>query len=273
MAESIATACDVLVELGDDLARQGLPYFAAVSFHNAALGHLARGRYSRAVAYGRRAIVQLELTPGQPGVESTHVMVAMALWELGEQDQAERHLRLAIAREDSPSDAQADGAWILGATGDIDEAWILLGRATRDALDGAVEPGALACVQYSRVLVSLVAGDAPEAASALEGAGEGSIELDAIARHASMAAMVALAAGKREDAMDLADEGARVAVAQGASHWEHWLRLLRSVASSNRDEFRRSLHVLLTSAKTIHSGPGGCRPAGTAPSRCRSRRH
>ena len=37
---SIAAACDILVELGDDLARQELPYFAAVSFHNAALGNL-----------------------------------------------------------------------------------------------------------------------------------------------------------------------------------------------------------------------------------------
>jgi DNA-binding SARP family transcriptional activator/tetratricopeptide (TPR) repeat protein len=245
---SIATACEVLAELGEDLARQELPYFAAVSFHNAALGHFARGRYSAAVGYGRRAISQLELTAGQPGVESTHVLVAMALWELGQHDQADRCITDATAREDSPSDAQADGAWILGATGAVDDAWLLLARAARGAIDGAVEPGAHACVQYSRVLVSLVSGDAQEASAALDGAREGSIELDAIVRHASLAAMVALANDRRDDAVKLADEGLRVAVAQGAGHWEQWLRLVRSVASGNRDEYRRSLLAVLTSA-------------------------
>ena len=192
----------------------------------------------------------------------------MALWELGQEDQAVRHLTEATTREDSPSDAQADGAWILGATGAVDDAWLLLGRAARGAIDGAVEPGAHACVQYSRVLVSLVAGNCMKPPPRLKVRWEGSIELDAIARHASLAAMVAVANGHRGEAVELADDGLRVAIAQGAGHWEHWLRLLRSVASGHRDEYRRSLLALLTTARLSTLALAGRRAARPAAPGC-----
>ena len=61
--------------------------------------------------------------------------------------------------------------------------------------------------------------------------------------------MVAVVNGQRREAERLANDGLRVAVAQGAGHWEQWLRLLQSVASGRRDEYRRSLLALLTTAR------------------------
>jgi DNA-binding SARP family transcriptional activator len=246
---SIADACDILYELGEDHSAQKLPYFAAVSFHNAALGQLARGRYAGAVGYALQAIDEFELTAGKPGVESTHALVAMALWELGSLEQAQRHLEQATARDDSPADAQADGAWMLGASGDVDGAWLLLGRAARAAIDGSSDPGVNACMQYTRALVCLVSGNARDAEAALDGASEGSIELDTMVRHAAMLAMVALANGRDDEALVEAERGKRTAIVQGASHWEMWLQLIAAVAGQNRDNYRQSLLAMLSQAQ------------------------
>ncbi len=245
----LVEACDVLVELGEDHSSQRLPYFAAVSFHNAAHGHLARGRYAAAAEYAQKSIDEFELTAGKPGVESTHALAARAMWELGNLEQARRHLEKATAREESPTDAQADGAWMLGASGDVDGAWLLLGRATRAAIDGTSDSGANACIQYARALVCLVSGNTREAELALDGATDGSIELDTHVRHASMSAMVALANGRDGEARTLAEGGALAAAAQGAGHWELWLRLIAAVASQDRDGYRQSLLAVLSNAR------------------------
>jgi len=246
---SIAEACDILIEVGEDHASQKLPYFAAVSFHNAALGHLARGRYAGAAGYALRAIDEFELTAGKPGVESTHAAVALALWELGRFEQAKRHLEQATLREDSPSDAQADGAWILGASGDVDGAWLLLGRASRAAIDESSDPGANACIQYTRALVFLVSGNVRDAEIAIDGASEGSIELDTLVRQAAMEAIVALARGRTDEALQVAERGAGLATEQGASRWEQWLRLIAAVAGQDRDGYRQSLLAVLSTAR------------------------
>ena len=245
----LGETCDVLVELGDAYARQDLPYFAAVSYHNAGLGHLARGRYSSAAGYARRAIDQLDLTPGHPGVESTHALAALALWELGHLDQAEQHMRAATLDEAAESDALADVAWILGVTGAVDSAWLLLGKAARAAMDGVSDLGAHASVRYTRVLVCIASGNLQDAASTLEGAWEGSIELDSAVRHKSLCALVALLLGRHNETLELASAGLRLATEQGAGHWEQWLRLIEAVASSDRDGFRRGLLGLLSAAK------------------------
>ena len=245
----LAEACDILAELGEDHSSQGLPYFAAISFHNAALGQLARGRYAGAVGYALRSVDEFELTATRPGVESTHALLARIHWEMGNLAQAKRHLELATTREDSPSDAQADGAWMLGASGDIDGAWLLLGKAARSAMDGSSDPGANACMQYTRALVCLVSGNVRDAEAALGGASEGSIELDALVRHATMEAMVALAGGRAEEALAAAERGIEVSVVQGASHWDQWVRLIASVASRDREGYRQGLLAVLSNAQ------------------------
>jgi DNA-binding SARP family transcriptional activator len=245
----LAPACDVLADLGDGHARDELPYFAAVSYHNAGLGQFARGRYSSAASCARMALDQFDLTAGRPGVESTHGLVAMALWETGEHDRAQRHLHEATGREDAPCDALADGAWILGATGALDSAWLLLGKAARSAMDGESDPGANASVQYTRSLLCMIAGNLDEAAAALVDAADGSIELDAVARHASASALVSLLQGRPEETLSIVESGLSVVVKQGAMHWEQWLRLLAAAARRDRDGYRRALLALLGSAK------------------------
>ena len=158
-------------------------------------------------------------------------------------------MRKATADETPESDALADVAWILGATGAVDSAWLHLGKAARAAMDGVSDPGAHACVRYTRVLVCLVSGNLEDAALTLEGAWEGSIELDSAVRHTTMSALVALLLTRNDEALELATAGLRLATEQGASHWEQWLRLIEAVASDDRDAFRRGLLAVLTSAK------------------------
>ncbi len=194
-------------------------------------------------------LIEFDLTAGRPGVESTHALIALALMELGQHDLAERHLSEATDHETAPCDAQADGAWMLGATGAVDSAWLLLSKAARAALDGESDSGANASVQYTRALLSLVAGNVDAAAHALTGASEGSIELDATARHTTMRSLVALMQGNTANAVGLAETGLRYVSQQGAGHWERWLRLIAAVAANERDEFRRALMAVLDAAK------------------------
>src|SRR5690606_23162234 len=146
-------------------------------------------------------------------------------------------LEYVSADEQTLADAQADAAWISSAQGDTDTAWVYVEQATAGTLNGARTPGARAAVQYSRALAHLVDGNLTAAERVLDAAHEGSVELDAVVRHASMRALVELTAGRSEQALQIADEGLARAEDQGATHWARWLRLLRSVAADDADGF------------------------------------
>jgi len=168
---------------------------------------------------------------------------------MGNLDLAKHHLDMATSQDELPADAQADAAWMMAASGSTDSAWLLLGRAARAAFEGSSDPGANACIQYTRALLCLAAGKVTDAEATLEGAREGSAELDALVQHASLHAMALLAAGRDLEALGVANKGLEVAEAQGASHWELRLRLIASVAASEPDQYRQCLLALLSSAK------------------------
>jgi len=245
----LAEASEVLEGLAKQHTGLGLTYFAGVSFHNAALAALARGRYEKCVTLGKHAVEQFNGTASRHGVESTHAVIALALAELGRFSQALGHLEQVPTSEQTLADAQADAAWIASAQGDTYTAWILVERAAAGTLDGARTPGAHAAVQYSRALVHLVDGDLAAADRVLAAAQEGSVELDAAVRHSAMRALVALLAGQGHTAIHFGAQGLIQAEGQGATHWVRWLRLLVSVAASDSDSFRRALAHLIASAK------------------------
>lgn len=245
----LAEASEVLEGLAQQHTRLGLTYFAGVSYHNAALAALARGRYEKCVTLGQQAIEQFNRTASRHGVESTHAVVALGLAELGRFSRASEHLEQVPSGEQTLADAQADAAWIASAQGDTNSAWILVERATASTLDGARTPGAHAAVQYSRALVHLVEGDLVVAERVLAAAREGSLELDAAIRHSAMRALVGLLAGEPAVASQAAAEGLEQAEDQGATHWVRWLRLLASVAASDAEAFRRALANLVAAAK------------------------
>jgi DNA-binding SARP family transcriptional activator len=201
------------------------------------------------VGLAKRAIDQFDRTPFRHGVESTHTLVAQALWELGQPDRAAEFLDSIGTSTQTPADAQADVAWIAAATGETDTAWVFIEQAARTAIDASTVPSAAACAQYSRTLAHVVDGNLTAARTALHGAQENSVELDAIVKHASISALIALLSDDRADALRWTQVGLEVGDQQGASHWLRWLRLLGAVAEADADGFRRALVNLAASAK------------------------
>jgi LuxR family maltose regulon positive regulatory protein len=244
----LADASETLEDLARDHARLGLTYFAGVSYHNAALAAQARGQYENAVSLGNRAVEQFNRTPSRHGIESTHAMIAVALCELGQYSRAAGHLECLATSDKTLADAQADAAWIAAAEGNTTHAWLLIEQAAAATLEGGHTPGSIAAVQYSRALAYLVDFEVGSARRVLA-ANEGSLELDALARHASMEALVAVLSGNQDEALRLAEDGLAVADRQGASHWIRWLRFLTGVARADGQEVRRSVIHLAASAK------------------------
>jgi DNA-binding SARP family transcriptional activator len=246
---SLSDASEVLEHVAREHARAELHHYAAVSYHNAALVAFARGRYDPSVRLARTAIDHFNRTKLKIGVESTQVLAAQGMWELGEVARAREFLVSLNAGQRLPTDAQTDAAWIAAATGDTDRAWVLIEEATRAVLDANSVPSETAGAQYARVLAHLVDGNLHAARRELVGAQENSIELDAIERHAAMTALVALAGGDRAEAMAAVREGQAIAARHGASHWLQWYQLLAAVAEQDADGYRRSILCLTSSAK------------------------
>jgi len=246
---SLVTASDVFVEMAEQQSRLGLYYFAGVSYHNASLAYFARGLYERSIALSHQAIRQFERTPSKHGVESTHAVLAIALLELGETNRADASLECIPSSPEVLADAKADAAWIAAAQGDTDRAWVLIEQASSSARDGARTPGAHAAVQYSKALAHLVDGNLTAAAKAVSDAHDGSVELDALARHYAMSALLALLSDDVASAGQLAREGVAVAERQRAMHWARWLHLIAAVAESDADGVRRALVHLSSSAR------------------------
>lgn len=246
---SLSKAAEVFEEMAEEQARLGLTYFAAVSYHNAALAAFARGRYETALSMARRAVEQSSRTPSKHGIDSTYAVLALAQMELGNAGKADEHLNQTASGETALPDAQADAAWIAAATGETNTAWVLIEQATAAAREGPRTPGAHAAVQYSRVLALLVEGSVAAANRLMAEAQEGSVELDAGVRHSAMAALVSLVSEDRAEAARLAREGLVLAESQGANHWSRWLRLLEAVGAGDGDGFRRALANVTANAK------------------------
>ncbi|MBX3028516.1 MAG: winged helix-turn-helix domain-containing protein, partial [Chloroflexi bacterium] len=237
---SLPTALDVLTSLGREHERLGLPYYAAVSYHNAALVSFARGQYESCIKFGTQSIENFRRTTLVHGMESTHAIIAVAALELGRQSTAEAHLDAVSTDEGVPADAQAHAAWIATAVGDSERAWVLLERAARSALDEPTEPGAVPDVQYAKALAHLADGDAEAAAAALLDAEEGSLEMDATCRDRAVSSLVALLQNDLPRAIVLAEDGARLADHQGAAHWQRWCALVLAVAKEDAQAYRQA---------------------------------
>jgi DNA-binding SARP family transcriptional activator len=244
----LADASEVLERTAHQHSSLGLTQYAAVSYHNAAVANFARAKYGAAIRLGRQAIEQFHRTGSTHDVVSTHSLVALSLWELGQSESAAQYLADLGGTEPTPADAHSDAAWIRAAVGDTDTAWVLIEAATRASIE--TSSNSLASVaRYSRALAHVVDGDPKSAAEALVGAREKSVEPDATARHLAMASMVALVAADRQEAARLARDCVAVANGQGAVHWLRWARVILSVAEDDADGFRRSLLDVAANAK------------------------
>lgn len=244
----LADVSQTMDDLAEAHVRLGLTHYAGVSLHNGAFVAYSRGQYDRCVQLGVRAIQQFDSTPARHGIESTQSLVAQALWEQGEIARALSHLESVGTSSRFPPDAQADRAWIAAATGDTATAWVYIEQAARTSADASTVPSAAAYTRYAQTLAHLVDGNLGAARAAVEGADEGSVEPDAVARHAAMLALVALLTEDRERAVGIARDGLAVAEAQGALHWSRFLGLLAAVASADADAYRRALVTLLANA-------------------------
>lgn len=242
----LSQALDVLIGLGKEHGQLGLPYYAAVSYHNAALASFARAQYSSCIEIGAKSLEYFRKTTLRHGMESTHAIIAMAALELGHQSKAEAHFEAVSIDEGVPADAQAHAAWAASATGDTERAWVLLERAARSALDEPTEPGAIPDVQYAKALAHVADGDYDAASAALRDAEDASLEMDAVCRDRAVASLVALLRNDVGTATTLADEGVRFADKQGAAHWHRWCTLVLAVARGDAHAYRQALASLLT---------------------------
>jgi DNA-binding SARP family transcriptional activator len=244
----LADVSDVLERIALDHSRLGLTQYAAVSFHNAAVASFARGNYIATAQLGKRAINHFNRTATTQYVASSHSLVALSYWELGQPERAVEHLEGLGSGPPTPADAQSDAAWIRAAVGDTDGAWLLIEQATRTSADESWNSAA-ANTRYSQALTHIVDGDVQSASRVLVGAEDGSIEPDSRARHTAVASLVALLAADYVQALDLARDCLAVAQGQGAVHWTRWARLLIAVVERDADSFRRSLLDLAANAK------------------------
>jgi len=245
----LASASDVFLDMAQEQEALGLAYFAGVSYHNCALALFARGEYTDAVAMGKRGVDQFNRTPSRHGIDSTHALLALIHMELGQDSQASAYLKEISFGPKTLADAQADAAWIAAAKGNLTRAWLFIEQAAIGSREMPRTPGEFAAAQYSRVLALVAGSSLDAAASIVDEAGRGSVELDANVRHSTIAALISLLVGDHRRTMVLAQEGLALAEAQGAHHWARQLRVLEAVAMSDAERFERSLAVLLDNSR------------------------
>ena len=108
-------------------SKAGHSYYAAISRHNASLMSLAAGRFDEAQALANEALDTFDLIPGVDNERfSTHAVLTMCSFEMGDSAGGEEHLRTALSSGAERGDVHADIAYALAMIGDFTRASQLL---------------------------------------------------------------------------------------------------------------------------------------------------
>ena len=220
----------------------GQTYYFAISLHNAAQTMVAAGRYDEAVRLGHDALSAFEGIP-HADVEkySTHAVLAIAAFEMGDPVLGEMHIRNALSSGAERGDVHTECAHTLVVLGDNDRASQLLFSATELETVGRSDIAGRLLHTFAQALMAMP--DSPVDSQLWLRATPDSMPLDTgyVLDRQMLLVLSLVLSEEIVQALELAGEALTSARARGARRVTSRLEILEAIARGDADAMRRSL--------------------------------
>jgi DNA-binding SARP family transcriptional activator len=243
----ISTAVQALRRTAANQAKANLHYFAGITLHNTATAELARGNYEQVRELAEESISHLERTDVFGSITaSTRSLMALALAELGQIEEALRLANQVASEPGATADAIAEAAYLHGVCGRTRRARALIAKFERGEAPWAGDPTSRAFGCHARATIAMAGRDYSLARDEIDRLGLiEPADFDAPSRLAVLEALVALAE-RSDDAHRLARTAVATSTAQNAWRWAARARILE--AATRRDA--ESLALWVTEAES-----------------------
>ena len=230
--------------------RSGQTYYAAISLHNAAQTMIAAGRYDQSIRLGEDALAAFDEIP-HADVEkfSTHAVLAIAAFELGDSSNGEMHIRTALSSGLERGDVHTECAHTLALLGDCDRASHLLLSASELEFAGRSDLAGRLLHVFAQALMAMAV-HPEEARRSLSGTPD-SMPLDTgyVLDRQMLIALTYVLSGEMSAARELLEDSLDVARARGAWRVSSRLKVLHAIASADADELRASITAAAASGE------------------------
>ncbi|MGZ8800936.1 MAG: tetratricopeptide repeat protein, partial [Aeromicrobium sp.] len=149
-----ATLAHRMKQMSEEQGQSGHNYYAAISLHNAALTLVAAGRFKEAVTVANQALDVFDRFPGVDHERySTHAVLALCAYELGDAQEAEERIRTALSSGKERGDVHAECAYALLAVGEHSRASQLLLTAADLQREGRSDVAGDLIAAFSKALM------------------------------------------------------------------------------------------------------------------------
>lgn len=213
----IRSASRFLAELADrQSADASQPYFAGISYHNAALYELARGNYLEALRLADRALERFSnVNEATSEALSSRALATTASFELGYIARAEEETRHLLASEGGEPDAYADAAWTAAMTGDAERAAEFLRKAHQATQRVTTDVGMQALLSRYEAMLAVVDGRSTSTEGIADDPAGFVLEPDFLARNWFVKAVIGFLSDERDQG-PFVSQSLRFATTQGA---------------------------------------------------------
>ncbi len=237
-----STLAQRMQRMAEEQAAAGHGYYAAISLHNAAITLVAAGRFREAVGLARRALDAFDRIPGVDDERfSTHAVLAMCAFELGDLQEGEERIRTALSSGKERGDVHAECAYALLTVGEQSRASNLLLTAADLEREGRSDVAGHMLMTFIRSV--MVAPSDPQAALELLREIPAAMPLDTgydLDRKA-LIAVAYLLQGDGDSAAEVGQAALRQAASKGSRRSEARLGLVLAMAHANPSDLREAL--------------------------------
>ena len=230
----ISDAVQALRRIASNQAKANLHYFAGITLHNTATAELARGNYEQVRELAQDSISHLERTDVFGSITaSTRSLMALALAEMGQIEEALRLANLVASEPGATADSMAEAAHLHAVCGRTQHARALVARFERGEAPWASDPTSMAVGCLARAAIAMAGREYRVATREVRELSRiRPVDFDAPSRLAVLEALLALAQ-RSDDAVRLAQHAVAVCTRQNAWRWAARARILE--AASLRD--------------------------------------
>ena len=241
----------------------GQTYYVAISLHNAAQTMLAAGRYDETRRLGHDALAAFDEIP-HADVEkySTHAVLAIAAFELGDSVGGETHISAALSSGLERGEVQTECAHTLALLGETDRATRLLMSATDLEMLGRSDLAGQLLHTFTHALMEM-SENAAEALTWLLATPD-SMPLDTgyVIDREMLIALSLLLSRQTTQAHEAASAALETARSRGARRAAARLEVVQALAVGNPDDVRKAITMaaasgelaLLTVADALSAG-------------------
>ncbi len=228
--------------LGVEAEREGLPWYAAVAYHNRAVNLLAKGEYEASIEDARTALRLFGETANDLGhAASTRATMAQAQFEIGDFAGCFEELRKAQAVAEAQPDVFAEAAVLLVWAGMASGAAASIARAQTAVMDRTHPPMTADAVRVADVVFRLAAGETRAAIGLTPAINTTDFDQNQAGLVQFCRAAVAVGGDDRDTAMRVVQSALDEVRRRGATRWVPYLRALRVLANDNSDDVGRLL--------------------------------